>query len=123
MSDNRYDYVRWIEGAFIEQLRYDWAELVEDEREAWGAESVAEGYEYSGMFHQILDGLVPIYTDDVVKLWLDLGMPEGDDWGHEVSEMDIVTQMRVGIYSWADDYARRNFEGWHNEVVTTIVAR
>ena len=118
MADNRYDFAQQIEYNFIEQLRWDWRELADDERDAWGAESVAEGWEYSGRFHELVDGLVPIFTTDVVKLWLDLGMPDGNEmYGHDVSELDIIQQMKVGIYCWCEDYARRHFETYH-EIVT-----
>ena len=122
MADNQYDFVRLIEGVFVDALRYDWRELADDEREAWGAESVAEGWEYSGRFHELVDGLVPIYNRDIVKLWLDLGMPDANEMaGHEVSEMTIIQQMQVGIYCWAEDYARQNFEAWHEEVTMDLV--
>jgi hypothetical protein len=124
MADNRYDYVRIIEALFADQLRYDWADLSDDEKARGGnAESVAEGWEYSGKFHELVDGLVPIYTVDIVRLWLDLGMPEAEDWGHEVSEMNMIQQMSVGIYYWTEGYARQNFEGWFDEVISAVTTK
>jgi hypothetical protein len=124
MADNQYDFERQIDMNFIDMLRDDWDDLADDEREAWGAESVAERYDYSGQFHEMVDGMVPIYTREIVKLWLDLDMPDANEMaGHEVSEMSIIQQMQVGIYCWADEYARRNFEAWHEEVISAVTTK
>jgi hypothetical protein len=113
-----YEFSKLIEEVVKSELRGDFTDLSVDEHDAWNAESVFEGYEYAGRWHEIVDGLVPVYNVDIVKTWLELGMPEGDEWGHDVTEMPIIQQMMVGIYGWADEYARDHFERWHEEIVS-----
>ena len=117
MGYTEYDFKRDIKAWFVEALEYDFKELADDEREHWGAESVAEGMKDSGSWHEIVDGSVPIYNYGIVTLWSELNMPEAADYGDE-NAGEIIRQMMVGIYYWADEYARENFEDWHNEVVS-----
>lgn len=111
------EFERLIESVFVSELRSDFTDLSVDERDDWNAESVYEGYEYAGRWHEIIDGLVPIYNVDIVETWLALGMPEAEDYG-DVNTGEIIRQMMIGIYYWADEYARQNFERWHEAVVT-----
>ena len=113
----REDIKRW----FVEALEYDWKEFIKGDfsdadKDAWTAKYVLEEYEYNGRFHEIVDGCVPVYNHEIVTLWLDLNMPEAAEYGDE-NVGEIIRQMMVGIYYWADEYARKNFEDWHNEVV------
>ena len=112
-----YEFKQDIKHWFVEELEADFKDLADDEREHWGAESVAEGMTDSGRFHEIVDGCVPIYNYQIVTLWLDCNMPEAEDYG-DVFEGDIIKQMMAGLYWWADEYARENFEDWHSEVVS-----
>jgi hypothetical protein len=129
MTNNRHDYAGIIEAVFLDQLKFDWAKFSEGDfsdadRDAWTAEYVLEEYDYNGMFHQMVDGLVPIYTTDVVELWLDLGMPDAYEMaGHAVGDLDIIQQMKVGIYCWTDDYARRHFVTYHEVVTATVTTK
>jgi hypothetical protein len=124
MTNNRHDYAGIIEAVFLDQLKFDWVRLVDDEREDWDAETALESYDYDGRFHEMVDGLVPSYTTDVVELWLDLGMPDGNEmYGHDVSELDIIQQMKVGIYCWTEDYARRHFVTYHEVVTATVTTK
>jgi hypothetical protein len=125
MADNQYDYVAQIESNFIEMIRWDWDRLADDERDGWlDGDNVLEQYDYNGRFQEMLDGLVPIYTRDIVKLWLSLGMPDANEMaGHDVSELDIIQQMKVGIYCWAEDYARRHFVTYHEVVLATVTTK
>lgn len=111
------EFERLVKSVFVSELRQDFTDLSVDERDDWNAESVYEGYEYAGRWHEIIDGLVPVYNVDIVETWLALGMPEAEDYG-DVNHGTIIRQMMVGIYWWADEYARQNFERWHEEVVS-----
>lgn len=112
-----YEFGKLIEEVVKSELRNDWNATNDDEHAHWGAESTFEGYEYAGRWHEMIDGCVPVYNVDIVKTWLELGMPEGEDYG-DVYEGKIIQQMMIGIYWWADEYARERFELWHNEVVS-----
>ena len=121
MGYTEYDFKRDIKAWFVEALEYDWKEFIKGDfsdadKDAWTAKYVLEEYEHNGKFHEIVDGCVPIYNYDIGTLWLNLNMPEAEDYG-SVFEGEIIKQMMAGIYWWADDFARENFEGWHNEVV------
>ena len=116
------EFERLIESVFVSELRGDFTDLSVDERDDWNAESVYEGYEYAGRWHEIIDGLVPIYNVDIVETWLALGMPQAEDYGDE-NTGEIIKQMMVGIYYWADEYARQNFEGWHENVVSAELTK
>ena len=113
---SEYEYEQHLKSYFMEELAYGWSCLSEDEYENWGAESVWEGLDYAGRSHEIIDNAVPVYTYSAISTWLNLGMPEAEDYGLENSGT-IVEQVMAGIYLWADAYVRENFENWHEEFV------
>lgn len=53
---------------------------------------------------ELADAAVPIYTADVVKLWLDLGCPEIDDSGLIEGVTDVTKIIGVVIYEQASQF-------------------
>lgn len=71
----------------------------------------------NGQFHEAIDGCVPVYYYDIVELWADLGMPEPTDYdaGYVSPSDNIVKQMQIGIYVWAEEYANDNADDWETK--------
>lgn len=53
---------------------------------------------------ELADSAVPIYTTDLVKLWLDLGCPEIDDTGLIEGVTDVTRIIGMVIYEQASQF-------------------
>ena len=106
-----------------EQIKWSLTNCNDDERDDLFADSenLREYMMDNGEFHEVVDGAVPIYTADIVETWLELDMPEAEDFAGDVGEQTgIIEQMMLGIYYALDDYAVRSFENCFNSVVDDL---
>lgn len=109
-----YEYWYLLRDLFFEQLSFDWDRTTDEEHTHWTAELSREALEYDGRWHQIIDGSVPVYTYAAIETWLNVGMPEAEDYFGE-NAGTIVEQVMAGLYYWADSYCREFFDEWHEE--------
>lgn len=71
----------------------------------------------NGQFHEAIDGCVPLYNHDIVELWADLGMPEVLDYdnGFTSPTDNIIKQMQIAIYLWAEEFANDHADEWETK--------
>lgn len=111
-----YEYMRILKDSVLEALTYYWEDLSDDEREDLTGENCFEWLDDHGRIHEVVDGCVPVYTYSGIQTWLNIGMPEAEDYGGE-NTGTIVEQVMAGTYYWADAYVREMFDDWFEEFV------
>jgi hypothetical protein len=113
---SEYQYRMIVKDSVLEAVNYYWEDLSDDERADLTGENCFEWLDEHGRIHEVVDGCVPVYTYSGIQTWLNIGMPEAEDYGGE-NTGTIVEQVQAGIYYWADAYVREMFDDWFEEFV------
>jgi len=91
---------------FHKNIRSDFLEAFEGIENEDGTPN--EDYEpeqyWQDKLYEICDSAVPIYTRELVELWLDLNCPEVDDPGLIEGVSDVTKIIGVAIYEAANEY-------------------
>ena len=111
-----YEYRRILKDSVLEALVYYWEDLSDDEQADLTGEKCFEWLDEHGRIHEVVDGCIPVYTYSAIQTWLNIGMPEAEDYGSENTGR-IVEQAQAGTYYWADAYVREMFNDWFDEFV------
>lgn len=79
----------------LESFRERFSDILEDDILKEGAELPKY---WQDDIADLADGLVPIYTPDVVREWTEAGYPDVDDSGLTEGITDIIQIMKVALY-------------------------